>query len=81
MDKKTREELKESLKWIRWKKYRSKVELIEYKLGLSEVYITLRDNNKKIFKNVRITHRLSELLTVDEIINRYVSERFGYKGE
>lgn len=81
MDKKTREELKESLKWIRWKKYRSKVELTEYKLGLSEVYITLRDNNKKIFKNVRITHRLSELLTVDEIINRYVSERFGYKGE
>lgn len=75
MDKKTREELKESLKWIRWKKYRKKVQLVSMQMEFRYVVIVLRDDNKKWFKNVTIRKRMCENPGIDEVIDEYVSKK------
>lgn len=75
MDKKTREELKESLKWIRWKKYRKKVQLVSMQMEFRYVVIVLRDDNKKWFKNVTIMKSMCENPCIDEVIDEYVSKK------
>lgn len=84
MDRETREELKESLKWIKWKKYLKKVSIVdskvEYRDGQMRLVVTLRDNNRKIFKNVRIVKGLEsgKLVGETDLMYEYVNKRMGY---
>lgn len=87
MDRRTREELKESLKWIRWKKYRKNVKVvdsrIEYRAGKMIMVLTLRDDNKKLLKNVKIKKvmRSGTIIGTREIGDEYVNKRMGYRYE
>ena len=85
MNRRTREELKESLKWIRWKKYRKKVSVVGSELKGIEWVVTLRDDNKKIFKNVKIKTKLWYRNRIENIIKVYINKQLGYsyviKGE
>ena len=78
MNRRTREELKESLKWIRWKKYRKKVRMVELRFDIREVIIVLRDENKKWFKNVTIRKRMYENPGIEKVIDEYVNKKMGY---
>lgn len=84
MDKKTREELRESLKWIRWKKYLKKVKIVgsrvEYRGNEFRLVVLLRDDNKKIFKDVKMIRNLEsgKIVGETELLTKYVNERMGY---
>lgn len=85
MDRKTREELRESLKWIRWKKYLKKVKIVssrvEYRGGNEfRLVVLLRDENRKIFKNVKIIRNLEsgKIIGETELLTEYVNKRMGY---
>ena len=84
MNKKTREELRESLKWIRWKKYFKKVRIVgsrvEYRGNEFRLVVLLRDDNKKIFKNIRMIRNLESGKITGEakLLTEYVNKRMGY---
>lgn len=84
MDRRTREELKESLKWIRWKKYLKKVKIIgsrvEYRGSEFRIVVLLRDDNKKIFKDVKMIRNLEsgKITGETELLTEYVNKRMGY---
>lgn len=84
MDRRTREELKESLKWIRWKKYLKKVKIVgsevEYRGNEFRLVVLLRDDNKKVFKNVRMIRNLEsgKITGETDLLTEYVNKRMGY---
>ena len=84
MDRRTREELKESLKWIRWKKYLKKVKIVgsevEYRGNEFRLVVLLRDDNRKIFKNVRMIRNLEsgKITGETDLLTEYVNKRMGY---
>ena len=84
MDRKTREELKESLKWIRWKKYLKKVKIVssrvEYRGNEFRLVVLLKDENRKIFKAVKIIRNLEsgKIIGETELLTEYVNKRMGY---
>ena len=84
MDKRTREELRESLKWIRWKKYFKKVSIVgsrvEYRGNEFRLVVLLRDENRKIFKDVKIIRGLQsgKITGETELLTEYVNKRMGY---
>ena len=84
MDRRTREELKESLKWIRWKKYFKKVSIVdsrvEYRGNEFRIVVLLRDENRKIFKDVKIIRNLEsgKITGETDLLTEYVNKRMGY---
>lgn len=84
MDRRTREELRESLKWIRWKKYFKKVKIVgsrvEYRGNEFRLVVLLRDENRKIFKAVKMIRNLEsgKITGETELLTEYVNKRMGY---
>ena len=84
MDKRTREELRESLKWIRWKKYFKKVSIVgsrvEYRGDEFRLVVLLRDDNRKIFKDVKIIRNLESgnIIGETDLMYEYINKRMGY---
>lgn len=84
MDKRTREELRESLKWIKWKKYFKKVSIVgsrvEYRKDEFRLVALLRDENRKIFKAVKIIRNLEsgKITGETDLLTEYVNKRMGY---